>query len=114
MTENMISNMGNNGPVDLGSRVSKPVSGQATSPDMAMEAVVRQDKKAAPQETKAETKTDKPALNAGDVSLEFKIDSESQDVTILILDRTSRKVVRTIPPEEMSNLDPGELVQLFA
>ena len=113
MTENMISNVGNV-PVDLGSRISKPASGQVASPDTAVETVVRQEKKAAPQETRPETKSDKPVLNAGDVSLEFKIDSESQDVTILILDRTSRKVVRTIPPEEMSNLDPGELVQLFA
>jgi len=41
------------------------------------------------------------------------IDAETKDVTILILDRASRKVVRTIPPEEMAELDPGELLQLF-
>jgi uncharacterized FlaG/YvyC family protein len=50
----------------------------------------------------------------GDVTLRFEIDSQTHDVTILILDRASQKVVRTIPPEEMARLDPGELLQLFA
>lgn len=49
-----------------------------------------------------------------DVSLKFMVDEKTRDVTILILDRASHKVVRTIPPEEMSELDPGELLQLFA
>jgi uncharacterized FlaG/YvyC family protein len=49
----------------------------------------------------------------GEVSLKFEIDSETHDVTILLLDRTSQRVVRTIPPDEMSKLNPGELLQLF-
>ncbi len=50
----------------------------------------------------------------GDVTLRFEIDSQTHDVTILILDKSSRQVVRTIPPEEMARMDPGELLQLFA
>lgn len=50
----------------------------------------------------------------GDVTLRFEIDSQTHDVTILILDKASRQVVRTIPPEEMARMDPGELLQLFA
>lgn len=50
----------------------------------------------------------------GDVTLRFEIDSQTHDVTILILDKASRRVVRTIPPEEMARMDPGELLQLFA
>ncbi len=50
----------------------------------------------------------------GDVTLRFEIDSETHDVTILILDKASRRVVRTIPPEEMAKMDPGDLLQLFA
>ncbi|GAB4481826.1 MAG: hypothetical protein Kow0088_24330 [Anaerolineales bacterium] len=56
----------------------------------------------------------KGARPLGDVTLRFEIDSQTHDVTILILDRASQKVVRTIPPEEMARLDPGELLQLFA
>jgi uncharacterized FlaG/YvyC family protein len=48
-----------------------------------------------------------------DVSLEFKIDPDSQNVTVLILNKTSRKVIRTIPPEELSKLHEGDLVELF-
>ncbi len=50
----------------------------------------------------------------GDVTLRFEIDSQTHDVTILILDKASRQVVRTIPPEEMARMNPGELLQLFA
>jgi uncharacterized FlaG/YvyC family protein len=50
----------------------------------------------------------------GDVSLKFEVDEHTHDVTILILDRSSHEVVRTIPPEEMSSMDPGDLLQLFA
>lgn len=50
----------------------------------------------------------------GDVSLKFEIDNQTHDVTILILDKASRQVVRTIPPDEMARMDPGELLQLFA
>ncbi|PWH19895.1 MAG: hypothetical protein DDG59_01655 [Anaerolineae bacterium] len=50
----------------------------------------------------------------GDVTLRFEIDSQTHDVTILILDKASQRVVRTIPPEEMARMDPGELLQLFA
>jgi uncharacterized FlaG/YvyC family protein len=49
----------------------------------------------------------------GEMSLKFEIDSETHDVTILLLDRSSQRVVRTIPPDEMSKLNPGELLQLF-
>jgi hypothetical protein len=35
-------------------------------------------------------------------------------VTILILDRSSKRVLRTIPPEEMANIREGELLELFA
>ncbi len=45
--------------------------------------------------------------------LKFKIDEKTKDVTILILDRETRKVVRSIPPEEISKLEPGELLELF-
>ena len=48
------------------------------------------------------------------VQLKFKVDTETNDVTILILDRASHRVIRTIPSEEMSKLKAGELVELFA
>lgn len=49
-----------------------------------------------------------------DFTLEFQVDETTNDVTVYILDRNSREVVRTIPPEKLSNLNPGDLLQLFA
>ena len=46
--------------------------------------------------------------------LRFRVDENTHDVTVLILDSVSKKVVRSIPPEEMGKMDPGELLQLFA
>jgi uncharacterized FlaG/YvyC family protein len=46
--------------------------------------------------------------------LKFQVDQKTNEVTVLILDRSTHKVVRTIPPEEMKNMDPGKLLQLFA
>lgn len=68
-------------------------------------------------ETKAKTETSleaKVSNPMADFSLEFQVDDSTNDVTVFILDRTSHEVVRTIPPEELNNLNPGDLLQLFA
>ena len=57
---------------------------------------------------------EKPAAQVVDISLRFRVDPNTNDVTIFILNRSSRQVVRTIPPEEMASLSPGEILQLFA
>lgn len=44
--------------------------------------------------------------------LKFRVDRESNEVTVLILDARSHKVIRTVPPEELSELTPGELIDL--
>ncbi len=57
---------------------------------------------------------EKFAKPLGDVSLKFKVDEDTHDVTVFIVDNASKKVVRTIPPEEMAKINAGELLQLFA
>jgi uncharacterized FlaG/YvyC family protein len=47
------------------------------------------------------------------VHLQFKVDTKTQDVTVLVLDKATQKVLRTIPPEEMSKLQAGDLLELF-
>jgi uncharacterized FlaG/YvyC family protein len=64
---------------------------------------------------KAETSSEASAVNPlADFTLEFQVDESSKDVTVYILDRSSHEVVRTIPPEELNHLNPGDLLQLFA
>lgn len=76
------------------------------------------------KETKgAQSKTDEETLKKlnerfakplGDVSLKFKVDEDTHDVTVFIVDNASKKVLRTIPPEEMAKINAGEILQLFA
>lgn len=49
-----------------------------------------------------------------DVSLKFQVDEETSDVTVFVVDKTSQRVLRTIPPEELDKLNSGDLLQLFA
>jgi hypothetical protein len=48
------------------------------------------------------------------VRLKFKVDPQTNDITVLMIDVASRRVIRAIPPEELQKLDEGELVELLA
>lgn len=62
-----------------------------------------------------EVKPDKKCLNPlVDVMLKFKVDAKTNEVSIMVVDRVTHKLVRTIPPEEMTKMDPGELLELLA
>jgi len=50
---------------------------------------------------------------SSDVRLLFQVDPQTSDVTIVVVDRVSRKVIRTIPPEEFDRLSEGELIQML-
>ena len=39
-----------------------------------------------------------------DVALRYKIDKETGALSLLIIDRQSRQIIRTVPPEELSRL----------
>lgn len=55
-------------------------------------------------------KSDKPAQPEvasdmmRDVALRYKIDQETGALSLLIIDRQSRQIIRTVPPEELSRL----------
>jgi uncharacterized FlaG/YvyC family protein len=68
-------------------------------------------------ETKAKAETGKQANVSNpmaDFSLEFQVDDATNDVTVYVVDRNSHEIIRTIPPEELNNLNPGDLLQMFA
>lgn len=44
----------------------------------------------------------------------FKVDPDTQEVTVLMMDPDTKRVVRTIPAEELKNLAQGELFELLA
>jgi uncharacterized FlaG/YvyC family protein len=58
---------------------------------------------------------DKPAAgNPMTIDVRFRIDQKTQDLTVFLLNRATREVIRTIPPGEQAKLTPGDLVNLFA
>jgi hypothetical protein len=48
------------------------------------------------------------------IHLRFKIDPHSHEVTVLMIDTTTRRVIRTIPADQLRQLAEGELVELLA
>lgn len=67
--------------------------------------------KAAEKETQAV-----PALpvTKSDILLRFHIDEETNDITVYLVDRATKQVVRSIPPNEVQKLRAGDLLKLFA
>ena len=53
-----------------------------------------------------------PVSGAGKTKLKFQVDRDSNEVTVLILDAKSHEVIRTVPPEELAELTPGDLMDL--
>jgi len=49
----------------------------------------------------------------GNVHLQFKIDPDTNDITVIVMDKESEQVIRTIPPEELSELVEGDLLEVL-
>ncbi|KPL84110.1 hypothetical protein SE15_02725 [Thermanaerothrix daxensis] len=54
-----------------------------------------------------------PARSSAEIALRFQVDPQTRQVTVFVLDKTHRHVIRTIPPEEMARLRAGEIIDLF-
>ncbi len=102
---------------------AKP-DGAALPPDAATArtAVVAQSdpaalKPGAPALPKAEKEEDKPVLpvnNGDNVAIHFKVDAKTHNITVFVVDRQTRRVLRSIPPEELNKLQTGDLLELTA
>jgi len=95
------------GPIQVES--SKPVEATERFDAVLQEKAVEQK----PTEQKPAEVASAPVLN-GDVRLKFLVDAKTNDVTVLVLDKSSRQIIRTIPTEELNNLTRGDLVTIFA
>jgi uncharacterized FlaG/YvyC family protein len=48
------------------------------------------------------------------ISIHFRVDDKTNDVTVFLVDRISKKVLRSIPASEMQKLQAGDLLKLTA
>lgn len=93
MSDPVISSLG---------RAAVELTGSLTTP--------KQEKKpaAAPAQS---AKTNQAASAYAQTRLQFQVDSKTNDVIILIRDKESDKIVRTIPAEAIRDLPPGQILQ---
>jgi uncharacterized FlaG/YvyC family protein len=66
-----------------------------------------------PAERPPEQKAQLP-VSQSDVVLKFQVNDETKEITVFLVDRASKKVLRSIPPDEVTKLKPGELLRLSA
>ncbi len=55
-----------------------------------------------------------PITSTADVFLKFQVNDKTKDVTIYVVDRASKRIVRSIPPDEMNKLKAGDLLEMLA
>jgi len=67
-------------------------------------------KQAAPR---AAASTPPQVTKPANVHLQFKIDPATNDITVIVMDRESEQIIRTIPPEELSDLVEGDLLEVL-
>ena len=67
-----------------------------------------------PVENKPEAKPAPSPEVFRNVQLHFRIDPDTHDITVLMVDSASRRVIRAIPPEELDKLSQGDLVEMLA
>ena len=62
-----------------------------------------------------ESSTHGPAAPQGqsNIRLVFKVDEKTNQVTVLVVDKETQKVIRSIPFDEQAKLRQGELLELL-
>jgi uncharacterized FlaG/YvyC family protein len=68
-----------------------------------------------PVEPPAESSASKGTTpqNQSNIRLVFKVDDTTNKVTVLVVDKASQKVIRSIPFDEQAKLRQGELLELL-
>jgi uncharacterized FlaG/YvyC family protein len=119
MSDQLIAQVGNT-HADMATRIIQ--QSQAASASTVQESTQTVDKGQAVRrvEESEENKSKQPkseSQNTGaksvDVFLKFQVDDQTDQLTIFVLDRSTKKVIRTIPAEELSKMSAGQLVELF-
>lgn len=117
MLENNIAAIGS---LDLQARVQsayQPGQGDAAAVQAAREPALQNARREQPREAQSQAETKTPTLpvtNNSDVVLKFRVDEDSQAVTVYVVDRAADRVLRTIPADEIQKMSAGELVKMAA
>jgi uncharacterized FlaG/YvyC family protein len=72
---------------------------------------------AQPESKPAKSDDEKSALpvgNGSDITIHFRVDEDTKDLTVFVVDRKSKRVLRSIPANELNKLSAGDLLKLTA
>ncbi len=86
----------------------------ASSPAAGAPAAPKEPAKAAAPKEAAQPAGATPLTDTADVSLRYRVDEKTNELTVFVIDRASRQVLRTIPADELKQLKAGDLFQLLA
>jgi uncharacterized FlaG/YvyC family protein len=103
----------------LHGRADQTAAKQGAQAPGQVETVVVQ--KHAPQKTEEEKKAaealDKnnlPIKDLNKVTIRFSVDDKTNNITVYVIDKASKRVLRAIPPEDLNKMAAGDLLQLMA
>ncbi len=68
----------------------------------------------APEKKKAPTPSEGGAESSSNVSVHFRVNDDTNELTVFIVDRDSKRVLRTIPVSEFYKMPAGELLKIAA
>lgn len=93
----------------------QPSEGNALSKAPAPTQTETQMQLIAARKIKAEVNANDLVNEAGslaNVSIHFRVDDETSNVTVFLVDRKTKKVLRSIPANELQKLQIGDLLKL--
>ncbi|MBN2555711.1 MAG: flagellar protein FlaG [Anaerolineales bacterium] len=74
------------------------------------------------QEAFRASSSSEPSFNTGaalgleglkNVRLHFKIDPDTHDISVAVIDQDTERIIRTIPPEQVRDMSSGSLVEVL-
>jgi uncharacterized FlaG/YvyC family protein len=63
---------------------------------------------------KAQTEAKAQLGSLANVSIHFRVDDKTNNITVFLVDRKSKKVLRSIPASELQNIQIADLLKLTA
>lgn len=69
---------------------------------------------AEPKHARVDEKSNLPVSNGSNVTIHFRVDDETKELTVFLVDQKSKRVLRSIPASELHKLKAGDLLKLAA
>jgi hypothetical protein len=62
----------------------------------------------------ADEKSTLPVSNGSSITLHFRVNDETNELTVFVVDQESKRVLRSIPASELQKMKAGDLLKLTA